>query len=181
MKLRQQKRSIIGFNRLVLFFLLVWSPFGAIAQIKYTGRAEYSAMQYIGTLVKYETDRSDPYYLDERVNGMEINFVNGIILREKGMIGLGVSYLNFDKIKGLATTLDFEYLPSKRKLSPVLNFRYGRSYLKNQYDVRKSSAIGGADIGLNYKSGKLIQVFVKGGVAFLHNTGFFTWRGGLRF
>ncbi len=181
MKLRLQKQFIIGYSSVTLLFFAFFTPFCSIAQVKYTGRVEYSSMRYLGTLVRYETDLGDPYYLDEGVNGGEINFVNGVLIKERGLVGLGISYLNFEKIKGFSTTLDLEYLPSKRKLSPLLNFRYGRSYLKNQYDVSKSSAIGGADIGINYKPLKILQFYITGGIVFTNNTGFFTWRGGIRF
>lgn len=168
-------------KNVVLLFLVFASPFYSKSQIKYTAKVEYSSLEYITTLIRYETDRSDPYYLDERVNGKEINFVNGINIRERAIVGVGVSYLNFEKIKGFATTIDLEYLVLKTKLSPLLNFRYGRDYLKNQFDVHKSSAIGGFDFGINYKPIKVLQFYAKGGVVFTHNTSFYTWRGGIRF
>jgi len=138
-------------------------------------------MRYGGTLMRYEAEFGDPYYLDERVDGKELNFVNGVLIKERGMMGIGISYLNFEKIQGFSTTLDFEYLPSKRKLSPLLNFRYGQSYLKNQYNVHKSATLVGADIGVNFKPLNVLQLYLKGGFVFTHNVGFFTWRGGIRF
>ena len=166
---------------ILLFFLLFAISFFSKAQFKYSGRIEYSSLQYVGTLVRYETDRGDPYYMDERVNGKEINFVNGINIKERTFVGIGISHLNFEKIKGFSTTLDLEYLLLKTKLSPLLNFRFGRDYLKNQYDVRKSSIIVGADFGVIYKPIKALNFYAKTGVFFTHNVSFYTWRGGIRF
>ena len=165
------------FLLLVLFIL----PFISIAQVKYSGRVEYSSLRYIGPLVRYETDRGDPYYMDERVNGKEINLVNGINLKDRVFMGIGISYLDFAKIKGFSTTLDLEYRVLKTKLSPLLNFRFGTNYLKNQYDVHKSAVMGGPDIGFSYKPFKMLSFYAKTGFVITHNVGFFTTRGGIQF
>lgn len=164
-----------------LFLLLFTIPFCSKAQVKYSGRVEYSSLNYIGTLVRYETDLGDPYYMDERVNGKEINFVNGINLKDRVFIGIGISHLNFEKIKGFSTTLDLEYLVLKTKLSPILNIRFGRNYLKNEYDVHKSSVLVGPDIGVSYKPFKGLSFYTKTGFIVTHNVGFYTWRGGISF
>ena len=156
------------------------TPFYSKGQIKYTGRIEYSSMQYVSSIIRYESDYGDPYYLDEKINGKELNFVNGILIKKRGLLGMGISYLNLGEIKGFSTTLDAEYIPSKRKLSPLLNFRFGRSYLKNQYEVSKSATLAGADIGVNYKPFKILQFYLKAGFVITHNVGFYTWRGGIR-
>lgn len=165
----------------MLFLFLFFNSEHLNAQLKYTARVEYSSLQYGATVIRYETDRGNPNFLNSGVNGREINVVNGVLIKERGLIGFGLSYLDFNNINGLSTTLDFEYLPSKRKISPLLNFRYGRAYLKSQNNTNRGSALGGADIGINYKAFKALQVYVKGGAVFTHNASFFTWRGGLRF
>jgi len=164
---------------LILLFLVF--PIFSKAQFKYSERIEYGNLDFGGRLVRYETDQGNPYYLEQFVNGREINFVNGINIKDQTFIGIGVSHLAFGKIKGFSTTLDVEQLLLKTKLSPLLNFRFGRDYLKNQNNYHKSSILVGADIGLNYKPLKWISFYAKVGAFFTHTVGFYTLRGGIRF
>lgn len=62
---------------------------------------------------------------NEKLNGVHANFSNGLTLANKKLFtGVGLGYLNFEGIKGISAFGDFEYLPLKNQLTPLLNILY---------------------------------------------------------
>ena len=84
---------------------------------------EYSKKIETGYLIfQYTTIQIDPgsnwkgYNLNNEQNGVDINLINGIKLKEKYFAGIGIGYLNFEGINGFSVFSDFEYCPLKTKL-----------------------------------------------------------------
>lgn len=165
----------------LLILLFVTIPFFSKAQFTYSGKIDFGNLDFGGRLIRYETDRVNPYFLDQFVDGREINLVNGINIKDRTFVGIGISSLSFKKTRGFSTTLDLEHLFLKTKLSPLFNFRFGRNYLKNESGVPKNAILVGVDVGANYKPFKRFSFYAKTGFFFTHSVGFYTFRGGIRF
>ena len=66
------------------------------SQIRYSGKIEPNLNINIGrTLTVDPTPYWQGYDLDHKQNGSGINFINGVMFREKFFAGLGVGYQNF--------------------------------------------------------------------------------------
>ncbi len=164
--------------------IFIGATLSLCAQIKYSGKLAYNNLDFKTTLIRYEAGPGfKGYFFDDRQNGKEISLVNGISYKNKFFAGIGLSYLNFeDDIKGFSATLDLEYLVLKTKLSPLINFKIGQSFLHNNKQNRNNNAgLGGLDVGLNYKIVKNIGFYFKTGFMITQNSSFGTLQAGFRF
>ncbi len=151
-------------------------------------QAQYSAKLETGYWVyNYRMIRVDPgpnwkgYYLHGKPDGADVNLVNGLAFAEKRMFaGVGIGYLNFAGISGVSFYADVEYLPLRKKLTPLLNLKIGRSHIWNQYDGGTATALTELTGGLNYKPGNKLGLFLKSGIAFTQQSMFIPVRLGLR-
>jgi len=152
------------------------------AQIKYSAKLEAGHLYYGSQLIRYERTENYPGdFLTKQRDGNEINLVNGIAFNKFLFAGIGFSYLNLSGAKGFTTSLEAELLVSRKKLSPLFNFRLGQSFLKNDQERNKSSTFGEFDFGLNYRFIPNHSTYIKVGVQITQNTSFLAVRAGLRF
>ncbi len=164
---------------LVLLFTLI-AVLG-YSQIDYQRKVEIGYMSY-----RYNSVQVDPgpnwkgYYLDEE-NGVDINIINGLDFKNKLFIGLGFGYLNFEGIDGLSIFSDFEYLPLKNRLTPLINLKIGYSHIWNQYENGTGTGLGELCFGLNYRLTKKIDVCTKSGFSITQQSMLIPMRFGIRF
>jgi len=136
------------------------------SQINYSIKAETGFLKY-----RYNTIQIDAppgwkgYYLDEE-NGLDFNIVNGINFNKKLFAGIGIEYLNFEKINGLSVFSDLEYLPLKTRLTPFINLRIGYSHIWNQYEHGTRTGLGEICLGLNFRLTDKIEIYAKSGYTF---------------
>ncbi len=133
------------------------------SQINYSIKAETGFLIY-----QYNTIDVDPgpnwkgYYLDEE-NGIDYNIVNGVDFNNKLFAGVGIGYLNFEGINGLSVFSDFEYLPFKTRLTPLINLKIGYSHIWNQYENGTGTGLGEFCVGLNYRLTEKMAIYAKSG------------------
>ena len=133
------------------------------SQINYSIKAETGFLIY-----QYNTIDVDPgpnwkgYYLDEE-NGIDFNIVNGVDFNNKLFAGIGIGYLNFEGINGISVFSDFEYLPLKTRLTPLINLKLGYSHIWNQYENGRGTGLGELCIGLNFRLTEKIDIYAKSG------------------
>lgn len=133
------------------------------AQINYSVKTEAGFLKYQFNTIQVEPGPNwKGYYLDEE-NGIDFNIVNGVNFSNKLFAGIGIGYLNFEDISGLSAFSDFEYLPLKTRLRPLINLKIGYSHIWNQYEDGTGTALGELCIGLNYKLTEKLDLFTKSG------------------
>lgn len=152
--------------RVLVIVLFVFSSVPCFAQLEYTFKADFSFINF-----RYHTINIDPgpnwqgYYLSGQ-NGMSWNMVHGVAWRERTFLGVGLSYLQFQDVPGMAAYLDVSHLLLKRRLSPMTYGQLGFSHLWNQYEKGTNTALAEIGIGLNYKIKGKKSVYLKtGGMA----------------
>jgi len=173
------KIKILKICFLLLFTLVTKNSY---CQFKYSAKVEFGHLYYGSQLIRY--DRVEPYagnFLTGKGGFNEINLVNGIIINRFLFLGIGLSYLKLENAKGVAPSLDAELLAGRKKLSPLFNFKFGQSFLKNDLGRKKSSTFGEFDFGLNYRFIPELSTYVKVGIQITQNTSFLSMRAGVRF
>jgi len=121
------------------------------SQINYSMKAETGFLKY-----QFNTVQVDPgpnwkgYNLDEE-NGFDFNIINGLDFKNKLFTGIGLGYLNFVGVNGLSVFSDFEYLPFKTRLRPLINLKLGYSHIWNQCENGTGTGLGEFCVGLNYR------------------------------
>jgi len=131
------------------------------SQIKYSLKAEAGYLGFLSNTVNVEPGPNwKGYYLDHQ-NGVDFNIINGIKFRNKLFAGIGAGYLNFEGIDGWSVFLDFEYLPFKTKLSPLINVKLGNTHIWNQYEDGTQTGLGELCLGLNYRLNDKINIYTK--------------------
>jgi len=153
-------------NILILFIfgiITILTVNQGYSQINYSMKTETGFLKY-----QYNTIQVDPgpnwkgYYLDEE-NGINFNIVNGIDFKNKLFTGIGIGYLNFEGINGLSVFTDFEYLPLRTRLTPLINLKIGYSHLWNQYENGTGTGLGELCLGLNFRMADKIDFYAKSG------------------
>lgn len=125
-------------------------------------------MQYM-----YRTISVDPgpnwkgYNLNEKQNGINLTVINGLsFVNKKLFAGIGLGYLNFEGINGISVFTDFEYLPLKTKLTPLVNLKLGYNHIWNQYEGGTGTMHTELGVGLNYKLKEKFGLYLKSGMLF---------------
>lgn len=153
----------------------------AHSQITYSIKAETGFSIY-----QYNTIQVDPgpnwkgYNLNGE-DGVDFNIVNGIDFKNKLFVGIGLGYMNFEGIDGLSIFSDFEYLPLKTRLTPILNLKIGYSHLWNQYENGTGTGLGEFCIGLNYRLTEKMHIYAKSGFTMTQQSLLIPVRLGVRF
>ena len=151
------------------------------SQINYSMKAETGFLKY-----QFNTIQVDPgpnwkgYYLDGE-NGIDFNIVNGVDFKNKLFAGIGIGYLNFEGINGLSVFSDFEYLPFKTRLRPLINLKIGYSHIWNQYENGTGTGLGELCVGLNYRLTEKMDVYAKSGFTMTQQSLLIPIRLGIRF
>lgn len=168
-------------KKMTLFLLLVLISVIGYAQADYQRKIETGYMFY-----QFNTVQVDPgpnwkgYYLEDE-NGMDFNVINGLSFKEKIFTGIGLGYLNFEGINGFSIFADFEYLPFKTKLNPLLNMKFGYNHIWNQYENGTGSALGELGLGLNYRLTESLNIYVQSGILMTQQSLLIPIRIGFRF
>ncbi|MFW6389386.1 MAG: hypothetical protein ACOCZI_02005 [Marinilabiliaceae bacterium] len=166
----------IGF----LFLFLITTSAG-YAQIDYSLKVETGCIQFI-----YNSLDVDPgpdwkgYYLEDD-DGMDISLINGIMYADRFFAGIGTGYSNFEGMDGLSVFADFDYLPLKTRLSPLLNAKFGYHHLWNQYENGTGTASGNLALGINFRVSRHFDIYAKGGIMLSQQAFLFPLRLGARF
>ena len=164
-KLTENENQFINMYKIAptAIFIVLLSGIQTFAQIKYSVKTEAEFLKY-----KNNTIQVDPgpnwkgYYLNDK-NGVAVNITNGINFKHRLFAGLGIGYLNFGGINGLSIFSDFEYVPLKTKLSPLLNLKVGYSHIWNQYENGTGTALCEFCLGVNYRLTERRTCFLKSG------------------
>ena len=140
----------------------------ANSQTNYSGKIETGYMQYM-----YRTISVDPgpnwkgYNLNQAQNGINLTVINGLTcVNKKLFAGIGLGYLNFEGINGISVLTDFEYLPLKTKLTPLVNIKLGYNHIWNQYKGGTGTMHTELSVGLNYKLTEKFGLYLKSGMLF---------------
>ena len=83
---------------------------------------------------------------------------------KKVFAGFGIGYMNFEGTNGVSVFADFEYLPMKTRMTPLLNLKLGYSHIWNQYEGGTETILTEFGIGINYKLTKKYGLFLKTGI-----------------
>ena len=169
-------------KRIVYFIVLILLlGVNGYSQIDYSLKVETGFLMY-----QYNTVQVDPgpnwkgYNLYEE-NGIDLNIVNGLDYKNNFFIGLGLGYQNFEGVNGLSIFSDFEYLPLKTRLQPLINLRIGYSHIWNQYEKGTGTSLGELCLGINYKLPENFDIFLKSGFLMTQQSFLIPIRLGFRF
>lgn len=136
------------------------------SQIKYSGKIECGYIKYLTNVVMVDPGPNwKGYNLDNEQNGIDINLINGIsTLNNRLFTGIGLGYLNFEGINGLSAFTNFECLPLKTKITPLINLKIGYSHLWNQYEGGKGTLLFELGTGVNYSITEKQDIYWKFGI-----------------
>jgi hypothetical protein len=67
-------------------------------------------------------------------------------------------------IDGVAIFGDLEYVPLKKRLTPILNLRLGYNHIWNQYEGGKGTMHTEFGLGINYKIKENLGLYIKSGI-----------------
>ncbi|NPD47327.1 MULTISPECIES: hypothetical protein [unclassified Lentimicrobium] len=120
------------------------------------------------------------YNLNKEQNGIDLNLINGIQFKNKLFAGIGLGYVNFEGISGVSIFSDFDYLPLKTKLTPLINLKIGYNHICNQYKNGTGSALIELGGGLNYRFSEEFDIYLQSGFMITQQTFFIPIKLGLR-
>lgn len=169
-------------KRIQLFTMLIFllSALNGYAQIKYSLKAETGFLKYQNRYIAIDPGPNWKGYYLSRQNGIVNNVTNGLSFKDKLFAGLGLGYLNFEGIHGLSIFADFEYVPLNTRLSPLINLKFGKSHIWNQYENGSGASLAEYGLGLNYRLTKKIDIYVKAGILRTQQSFFIPFRLGMR-
>jgi hypothetical protein len=151
------------------------------SQINYSLKAETGFLNYqFNTIIVDPGPNWRGYNLDEE-NGVDFNIINGFDYKNKLFAGIGLGYLNFEGISGISVFSDFEYLPLKTRLTPLINLKIGYSHIWNQYENGTGTGIGELCLGLNLRLNEKVDIYVKSGFTMTQQSMLIPIRLGIRF
>ncbi len=151
---------------LTIFALVLGSTLMTKAQTVYSGRIETGYQHY---LLKTITVDPGPnwkgYNLDNRQNCFNFASVNGLTFNDRNLFtGIGLGFYNFEGIDGVAIFGDLEYLPLKKRVTPLLNLRLGYNHIWNQYEGGTGTMHTEFGLGINYKIKEKFGLYIKSGI-----------------
>jgi len=140
----------------------------ANSQTNYSGKIETGYMQYMNRTISVDPGPNwKGYNLNEKQNGINLTVINGLsFVNKKLFAGIGLGYLNFEGINGISVFTDFEYLPLKTKLTPLVNLKLGYNHIWNQYEGGTGTMHTELGVGLNYKLKEKFGLYLKSGMLF---------------
>jgi hypothetical protein len=163
-----------------LLLLLVSTT--AYAQLRYAAKVETGYLSY-----QYRTIIVEPgpnwrgYNLKKNQSGIDLNWINGVLIQKQLYLGLGVGYTNFDGINGYSVFTDFDGILLKTKLSPLLSIKAGYNHIWNQYEKGTGTGLVELSIGLNYNVSRKSSLYLKSGILWVQQAQFIPIRAGIRF
>jgi hypothetical protein len=156
---------VIGRMKKEFVFIIALMSIGlkGLSQAEYAGKVETGYLKFL-----FNTIQVDPgpdwkgYNLDEE-DGLELNLVNGVKFRDNCFFGIGVGYLNFEGINGFSVFSEFEYVPFRTRLKPVMSLRMGYNHIWNQYENGTGSLLGELGLGIDYKLTEKLDIYLQSG------------------
>lgn len=168
-------------KKITLLLLLVLISVIGCAQVDYQLKIETGYMFYQFNTVQVDPGPNWKGYHLEGENGIDFDVINGLAFKKKIFAGIGLGYLNFEGINGFTIFTNFEYLPFKTKLNPLLNMKFGYNHIWNQYENGTGSALGEIGLGLNYRLTERINIYVQSGILMTQQSLLVPFRIGFRF
>jgi len=151
------------------------------SQINYSIKTEAGFLKYQFNTIQVDAGPNwKGYYLDQE-NGVDLNIVNGFDFNNKIFAGIGLGYLNFEGVNGLSIFSDFEFLPLKTRLKPLINLKIGYSHIWNQYENGTGTVLGELCVGLNFRLTERIDIYTKSGFSMTQQSLLIPIRFGIRF
>ena len=151
------------------------------SQISYSVKAETGFLKYQNNTIQVDPGPNWKGYNLYEQNGIDFNIVNGIDFKNKLFAGIGIGYFNFEGIDGFSAFTDFEYLPLKTKLTPLVNLKIGYSHIWNQYENGTGTGLVELSTGLNYRMTEKIDIYAKSGFTITQQSLLIPIRLGIRF
>lgn len=151
------------------------------SQINYSIKAETGFLKYQNNTIQVDPGQNWKGYNLYEENGIDFNIINGIDFNNKIFAGIGLGYLNFEGVNGLSVFSDFEYLPLKTRLRPLINLKIGYSHIWNQYENGTGTGLGELCIGLNYRLTDKMDIYAKSGFNMTQQSLLIPIRLGIRF
>ncbi|MCZ2281607.1 MAG: hypothetical protein LC120_00625 [Bacteroidales bacterium] len=151
------------------------------SQISYSIKAETGFLMYQNNTIQVDPGPNWKGYNLYEQNGIDFNIVNGIDFENKLFAGIGIGYLNFEGINGFYAFTDFEYLPLKTKLTPLVNLKIGYSHIWNQYENGTGTGLVELSTGLNYRLTEKIDIYAKSGFTITQQSLLIPIRLGIKF
>ncbi len=151
------------------------------SQSNYSIKAETGFLKYQNNTIQVDPGPNWKGYNLYEENGIDFNVVNGIEFKNKLFAGIGIGYLNFEGINGFSVFTDFEYLPLKTRLTPLINLKIGYSHIWNQYENGTGTGLGEFCVGLNYRLTEKLGIYAKSGFTMTQQSLLIPIRLGIRF
>ena len=151
------------------------------SQISYSIKTETGFLMYQNNTIQVDPGPNWKGYNLYEQNGIDFNIVNGIAFENKLFVGIGIGYLNFEGINGFYAFTDFEYLPLKTKLTPLVNLKIGYSHIWNQYENGTGTGLVELSTGLNYRLTEKIDIYAKSGFTITQQSLLIPIRLGIKF
>lgn len=167
----------------IILSAVIFMAFGSriCAQIDYSVKVETGYLDFKYRLIIADPSNLKGFYLNDRQNGIDLNVINGISFNNNKLVtGIGIGYVNFEKINGLSIFTDFEYIPLKTKLSPTVNLRIGYNHIWNQYENGTGEILFEFGGGINYKMTEKLNLYLQSGILTMQQSSFFTVRIGIK-
>ena len=169
----------------LLLSTLIFIAFGLkiYAQTDYSVKIETGYLNFKATTIDVDPGPNwKGYNLNEEQNGIDLNIINGISFNNnKFFTGIGIGYINFEKINGLSIFTDFEYIPLKTKLSPIANLRIGYNHIWNQYENGTGSVLFELGGGISYKMTEKLNMYLQSGMLITQQSFIVPIRLGMKF
>ena len=169
----------------IILSTLIFIAFGIkiYAQTDYSVKIDAGYLNFKSTIIDVDPGPNwKGYNLNEEQNGIDLNVINGISFsNNKFFTGIGIGYVNFEKINGLSIFTDFEYIPFKKKLSPIANLRIGYNHIWNQYENGTSSVLLELGGGIKYEMTEKLNLYLQSGILITQQSFIFPIRLGIQF
>lgn len=151
---------------LIIFALIFCSMLTNKAQVAYSGRVEAGYLHYLNRTITVEPGPNwRGYNLDNNQDGFNVIAVNGMAFHDNKLFtGVGLGFYNFEGIDGMAIFWDIEYLPLKKRITPLLNLRLGYNHIWNQYEGGTGTTHTEFGFGINYKIKEKFGLYIKSGL-----------------
>ena len=168
-------------NFFIIWLTMILTINQGYSQIRYSIKAETGFLMYQNNTIQVDPGPNWKGYNLYEQNGIDFNIVNGIDFENKLFVGIGIGYLNFEGINGFYAFTDFEYLPLKTKLTPLVNLKIGYSHIWNQYENGTGTGLVELSTGLNYRLTEKIDIYAKSGFTITQQSLLIPIRLGIKF
>ena len=169
-------------NIFYLLILILLSINFLTAQIKTDVKVEVGYLHYYFHTLKVDKGPGwRGYNLDEGQNGLEVNLIGSVNYKQRGYLGAGIGYLNFENIHGVSLFGNFEYWPINKKLAPGIIFKAGYDHIWNQYEGGRGTPMIEFNLGIPIKIRESLILYFQSGGRFTQQSFFWPVKAGIRF